>query len=140
MAAAHALGVWESGRTTMRRMLLGVFALVAAFVSPVSAQNFQWVGFAASSDGRVYRADVNDEYHAREVARNQCQQATMRNCNALSVFTSSDVIVMQCQNGVRSESFLGGSNQDHGAAQWIALNKAQQNGFFRHNCVEVYRY
>jgi hypothetical protein len=45
-----------------------------------------WLGFAASSNGRVFQnIDRSDEAIARNAARSECEQTTGRTCQAIAV-------------------------------------------------------
>ena len=104
----------------------------------VAATESSWVGYAASSNGRVFKIeDASREAVARIEARKECESTTQRTCRAIAVTDGTEVIALRCRDGGRSDTFLGGSNQ--GGARYIAEEKAREEGFGARQCSEVYR-
>ncbi len=151
------MGVFENGRIfhMLRRILLvaAAFALyvatpiLAAEITPQGAPrslpdsaSTDWIAFAVSTNGRVFKIEGGSELGARTAAKNECEHKTLRACSAIAVNTNSDVIAINCKAGRDQESFVGGSNLNVGAAEWIAYDKAMKSGYSRGDCREVYRY
>ena len=99
-----------------------------------------WIAFAASTDGRVFRWNGGTESSARNAAWAECERMTLRACNAISVQTQTDVSVVNCVSGNRRESFLGGSNINMGGARWLATDKAKKAGYDEDECREIFTY
>jgi hypothetical protein len=98
-----------------------------------------WLGFAVSANRRAFKsAPQQDEIGARNIAKHECETATLRTCSVIAVPESADVSAVGCAYSGKSESFLGGSTQN-GQTQ-IALNKARDRGFPKSTCVEFYTY
>jgi len=125
------------------------FAASPAFAyeanTPRQNQRFQtastnWVGFAVSRNGRVFYSNPGTESWARNSARTECEQTSLHSCNAIAVSATSDVIAIHCRDGSGQGGFIGGSNINYGAAEWIAFNKAQQAGYGDRSCRIVYVY
>jgi len=118
-----------------------VIALLCLFAISAEAQPLTWVGYAASTDGRAYRIVGGNEYTAREDARAHCEQMTLRSCNAMSVHENSFVYIINCVYAGNSQSFMGGSNINMGAAQWLANDKAQRANYVpATDCREIFRF
>jgi hypothetical protein len=99
----------------------------------------EWVGFAVSPQGRVFRSDYTGvEANVRAQAKNDCEETTLRTCKAIAVTTSADIAVITCGQGGRVASFLGGSKL--GYARDIAIDKAAQSNFRAENCRTVANY
>lgn len=99
-----------------------------------------WIAFAASQNGRVFRHDGGTESSSKATAQTECENKTLRSCNAISVQTQTDVAIVHCRAGSDSDSFLGGSNQNMGGARWLAMNKAQNAGYSPGDCSEIFTY
>lgn len=98
-----------------------------------------WLGFAVSPNRRVFKSEAQQgEIRARNIAKNECETATLRTCSVIAVPESADVSAVGCTYGGRSESFVGGSAQN--AQNQIALDKARNNGFPSSSCIEFYTY
>jgi Domain of unknown function (DUF4189) len=96
-----------------------------------------WLGFAASSNGRVFQnIDRSGEAVARDAARSECEQTTGRTCQAIAVPISWQVAAVACRRAKAVAAFVGGSAQE--AAERIALDKGNQAGFVDSNCRTIY--
>jgi hypothetical protein len=96
-----------------------------------------WVGFAASSNGRVFQnIDQSGEVVARDAALSECEQTTGRTCQAIAVPISWHVAAITCRRAKAVAAFVGGSAQD--AAERIALDKGNRAGFEDSNCHTIY--
>jgi Domain of unknown function (DUF4189) len=96
-----------------------------------------WLGFAASSNGRVFQnIDRSGEAIARDAALSECEQTTGRTCQAIAVPTSWQVSAVACRRAKAVAAFVGGSAQD--AAERIALDKGNRAGFEDSNCRTIY--
>src|SRR4051812_23132146 len=53
----------------------------------------QWVGLAASPNGRVFQSNGFTESGARSAIKSQCEQTSGRTCRAIAVPDQWDVVV-----------------------------------------------
>jgi hypothetical protein len=100
----------------------------------------EWIGIAASPNGRVFRI-ANQSYAAlaRNAAKYKCEQEIGRTCTAIAVPMSWDVVVLTClRRGQSPIPIVAGSDQN--AAMEVALDKAEAAGVDPRNCSQVYAY
>jgi hypothetical protein len=100
----------------------------------------EWIGVAASPNGRVYGVtNQSSEAVARNAAKFACEQETGRTCAAIAVPMSWDVVVMTCgRPGRLPVPIVAGSGQN--AALQNALYKAIDAGVDPYTCREIYSY
>jgi hypothetical protein len=104
---------------------------------PVATTGALWVGYAASPNRRIFRSGAQrEEGGARSSAKTECETTTLRTCSVISVPEGTDISAVGCGYNGRSESFVGGSTQDH--QRQIALDKARVRNFPSSSCVEFY--
>ena len=151
---AHGKRVSNEGVLSMKRYayalaLLGGLSSAPAYAVEVTPQQpttrpqratTNWIAFAASQDGRVFRHSGGTESSSKTSAQAECEQKTLRSCNAISVQTETDVVVVNCGLGRERESFLGGSNINMGGARWLAMDKAKKAGYDENACREIFTY
>jgi hypothetical protein len=138
-------------KTLLAISILGVAAATFQPASPAAAWQepsdlrsnlllTEWIGFAASPNGRVFGvANQTDEAVARRAAKFACEQGTGRTCTAIAVPTSWDVVVMTCsRRGQSSLPIVAGSGEN--AALEVAFKKAVAAGVDPHSCSQVYSY
>ena len=90
-----------------------------------------WLGFAVSPTRRVFKSEaLTSETAARNAAKNECEKATLRTCNATAVTAKADVSAVVCSYRGRSESFVGGGQ--------VALDNANAQGYPDSSCAEFY--
>jgi hypothetical protein len=97
----------------------------------------RWVGFAASPNGRVFRANGVSEAVVRSNVRSECEQTSGSTCRTLIVPVQWDVVALRC--GGRA-AFFGGSGPGEGNASWIASEKARQSGYSDSQCKQIFSY
>ena len=103
-------------------------ALVTCATLKASAE-VQWVGIAASSNGRAFAVTAFGEGDAREAAQNKCETSTARSCNSIAIPKNSGwrAIALYCDSDTDSEGFVGASR--NGGEKEVALDKAYAGGF-----------
>lgn len=100
-----------------------------------------WVGFAATPQGRVFRTDgtFRSEEQARQNAREMCEHATARTCSStISVPAAYDVVAYKCSQRGTSAVFFGASQL--GQEDDSVAGKARNSGYDPSNCRNVARY
>ena len=101
----------------------------------------EWIGVAASPDGRIFEAaHQGDEVKARDVAKVECEQTSGQRCNVIAVPSWWDVIVVYCKGSPTqpSNTFVGGSALRK--ALDVTFIKVQMAGFDPSNCFKIYSY
>jgi hypothetical protein len=95
-----------------------------------------WVGWAVSPPGDVFRSVAASEAAAQAQARNECEQTTAKTCASyIAIPTSGNwkAAAVLCAN---VESFVAGSRLDN--AVDVARDKAKSAGFPPDSCEEIY--
>lgn len=145
----------------MHKLMIAVAVVANAFGSSVNAQvveemtaakpkivargveepEVRWIGLAVSRQGRVFTIRDQDlENKARITALNGCERRAGSSCRALAVPPTWGVVAVACTRGGRTDAFLGGSADSGETAEWIAHNKAVEQGFARAQCRKVFEY
>jgi hypothetical protein len=101
-------------------------------------QSNDWMGFAISRNGRAFISDDVGQHDAIRNAEHQlCERTTAHPCTAIAMQSIGYVAFAHCREGRTQGGFVGGSNENMGAARWVALDKARQAGFDTDVCTIV---
>lgn len=124
---------------------VGVLALGSApYATEVTPRDRKpptdWIGFAASPNGRVFQSKPDTEKDARDDAKDECEKAAESKCSAIAVTPSAKVTVLHCEKGQKHNSFVAGSENDRDTADSLAYRKAKDAGFAKDDCEQAYTY
>ena len=99
------------------------------------ARGADWVGFAVSPRGHVFKTDSTyyGEVDAQSAAKSECENNRGYSCQVIAVPVAWNVSVVRCVNG----SYVAGVHS--GTAFDYAAYRAQQSGLSG-PCTEIYSY